>query len=420
MMDTAIFQNALIALVLGFMIGLQREMNLLYEHRQKDFAGTRTFSLIGLCGYLCALINQSVPYFLLVMALVVGMMLLGAYILNRTPSEKGMTTEFSALIVFLSTILLAYGYTMFSVFVVITTLFLLQLKEKLHQYERIIEKKDLSAAILFLMMSGVILPLVPNKPIDPWGYINVHHIWLMVVLIAGISFLGYIAVRLVGSKHGIGIAGFLGGLASSTAVTLSLSRRSKETPTLFPSLSIGISLACSVMLIRILIETYIIHPAMAHTLLIPVCLSSVAGYGFLGYRYYASRKENVVQQTTFQNPFKLSEALILGLVFGVVIAMVKLTDQSFGTLGVYAVSFISGLGDTDAIALSLASLSKNDLDLSTATHALVLALVANSFVKVLLVFMIGTRRTFYGVGSYLLLSMSVFVGAYFLTCKGIL
>lgn len=411
-MDTLVFQNIIISIVLGLLIGLQREMNLLYANRQKDFGGARTFALISLIGYLSAWLSDYVPYFLIASACVLGALLIGAYILNRTPTENGMTTEFSALVVFLLGAMLAYEKMMLAIFVAMSVLFVLNLKDKIQTYEKVIEKQDLSAAILFLMMSFVILPLFPDEPLDPWGYFNLHHIWLMVVLVAGISFFGYIAVRLVGTKHGIGLAGLLGGLVSSTAVALSLARRSKENPSLSKNLAIGVALACSIMLFRIFIEMYIINAPLAKQILVPVLVASMIGYAYLGFLYYTSKKDTIVQETTFKNPFKLSEALILGILFGAVMALIKFADTSFGDAGVYVISFISGLSDTDAIALSLASLSTNGLTSITALNALILAIIANSLVKFTITMILGTRMMVLYVGLYLMMTIGSFVGIY--------
>ena len=412
-MDTLVFQNIIIAIVLGLLIGLQREMNLLYANRQKDFGGARTFALIALIGYLSAWLNASAPYLLIASTSVLGALLMGAYILNRTPTENGMTTEFSALVVFLIGALLAYEKMALAVFVAMSVLFILNLKEKIQTYEKVIEKQDLSAMILFLMMSFVILPLFPDEPLDPWGYFNLYNIWLMVVLVAGISFLGYIAVRLVGAKHGIGLAGLLGGIVSSTAVALSLARRSKENPSLSKNLAIGVGLACSIMLFRIYIELLIINAVLAHEILYPVLIASGVGYLYLGFLYVTTEKEKIIQETVFKNPFQLSEALILGVLFGAVIALVKFANTSFGELGVYIISFISGLTDTDAIALSLASLSNNGLDATTALNAITLAIIANSLLKSLIVFLLGTRRIASYVGGYLVLTIGTFCGVYY-------
>jgi len=412
-METRVFQNIIIAIALGLLVGLQREMHLFYENRQKDFGGARTFALISLSGYLSSWLNHSVSFFLPLATLVLGAFLISAYILNRTPSETGMTTEFSAFVIFLTGALLAYERAMLAVFITMSILFVLNLKEKIQTYEKVIAKQELSAAILFLTMSFVILPLVPNTTFDPWGYFNVYQIWLMVVLVAGISFLGYIAVRIVGIKHGIGLMGLLGGIVSSTAVTLSLSRRAHENVMLTKNLAISICLACSIMLLRLLIEVYIIYPTLAMRMILPTMIASGVGYLFLGYLYLTARKETIIQNTTFTNPFRLSEALLLGLLFGVVIALIKFSNASFGDSGVYIVSFISGLADTDAIALSLAALAQNNLAHETALQALILAMVANSIVKFTVTLFLGSLRLARYVGAYLALSMGTFAGIYF-------
>lgn len=411
-MDTLVFQNIILSIVLGLLIGLQREMNILYANRQKDFGGARTFALIGLIGYLSALLNDHIPFFLIIATIVLGALLIGAYIVNSSPTENGMTTEFSALIVFLSGVMLAFERAMVSVFIIIVILFILNLKEKIEIYKKVIEKKDLSAAILFLVMSFVILPLFPNHPLDPWGYFNFYQIWMMVILVAGISFFGYIAVRIIGIAHGIGLAGFVGGLVSSTAVSLSFARRAKESPTLAKNLSIGICLACSIMLIRLFAEIYIINDFLANSMLMPVCIASLLGYAFLGYLYVTASKDNIVQETTFKNPFKLTEALVLGLFFGAVIALIKFADTYSGNAGVYVVSFFAGLADTDAIALSLASLAKNGLASNTAMNALMLAMVANSLVKFTITLLLGTRILAFYLGCYLCITMGTFIVVY--------
>lgn len=413
-MNTLVFQNIILSIVLGLLIGLQREMNILYSNRQKDFGGARTFAMIGLIGYLSALLNSHIPFFLIIATIVLGALLIGAYIVNSSPTENGMTTEFSALIVFLAGVMLAFERAMLSVFIVIVILFILNLKEKIQTYEKVIEKEDLSAAILFLVMSFVILPLFPNHPLDPWGYFNFYQIWMMVVLVAGISFLGYIAVRVIGLKHGIGLAGFVGGLVSSTAVSLSFARRAKESPTLSKNLAIGICLACSIMLIRLFAEIAVINAELARSILMPVCIASLLGYTFLGYLYFTASKDNIVQETTFKNPFKLSEALVLGLFFGAVIALIKFADTYSGNSGVYVVSFFAGIADTDAIALSLAALAQNGLASNTAINALMLAMIANSLVKFIITLILGTRTIALYLGSYLLITMSTFVIVYHL------
>lgn len=412
-MDSAVFQNIIIAIVLGFLIGLQREMHIFYTNRQNGFAGARTFAVICLLGYLSALLSVYIPFIILVVTLILGALLVSAYCINRTPSDNGMTTEFSAFVTFFVGIFLAFEPSMLSVFIAIVLLFILNLKEKIQLYEKVIEKKDLSAAIVFLMMTFVVLPLLPDKTIDPLHYFNPYQIWLMVVLVAGISFFGYIAIRFIGAKHGIGLAGFVGGIVSSTAVSLSFARRSRENPSFSKNLAIGICLACSIMLVRIFIEIYVINPSLALLIVWPIIIATLLGYGFIASLYSTSKKETIVQEMSFKNPFKLSEALLLGLFFGAVIALIKFANTMYGDSGIFVVSFISGLADTDAIAISLASFATSDISTETIIHALMLAIIANSIVKFLLVLVLGNKTVALYVGSYLLTTISAFVIAYF-------
>lgn len=411
-MDMLIFQNVIIAMVLGFAIGLQREMNILYFNRKEDFGGARTFSIIGLMGYLSAWLSTYVPHYFIVATLVLGALLIGAYIVNSDPKEKGVTTEFSAVLTFMIGGILVFYPPMFPVFVGIVILFVLNIKDKIKQYEKAIEKKDLSAAIIFLMMTFVVLPILPDRAIDIWGYLNLYKIWLMVVLVAGISFFGYIAVRFIGPTHGIRLAGFFGGLVSSTAVALSMGRRGKENPSLSKDLALGVILACSIMLIRALIEIYVINTALAMKLLIPVIVATIFGYAYILYLFFTVKTETIIQEITFKNPFELNEALILGLIFGVVLALVKFSDHLFGDLGVYFVSFVAGIADIDAVVLSLASFVKTDLSSTTALNAIITAIVANSITKLALVAFLGNRVMAYYVGIYFVIMLTTFIGTY--------
>lgn len=411
-METGVFQNILIAMVLGFVIGLQREMKILYENRKNDFGGARTFSMIGLLGYVSAWINEHVPFFLLSATVILGAFLITAYIINSSDTDNGITTEVAALVTFFASTMLVYEKATLAVFVAIAVLFILNAQDKIQHYAKAIEKKDLSAAIIFAMMTFVVLPILPDKPIDPWAYFNLHNIWLMVILVAGISFFGYIAVRMVGATRGIGLTGFFGGLASSTAVTLSLGRQGKNSPALSKNLALGIALACSIMLVRVFFELYVINAPLAKQILTPVVVATVTGYIFIGYLFITAKKEPILQEMSFKNPFKLSEALMLGIVFGVVIALIKFANQTFGDSGVYIVSFIAGSADVDAVVLSIASFTETGMSSVTILNAVVLAVVANTIAKFAIVVFLGNRAISKYLGIYFLITMVAFVLTY--------
>ena len=409
-MDPLFIQNSILSLVLGFLLGLQREMHTIYFHKTQDFGGARTFSMIALFGYLSSWITAYLPYFFLIASAATTLLLIAAYIVNSISGpEKGSTSETAAMITFVIGAMLNFTPPVFPVFIAIMVLFLLNIKDKIQEYQQAITKEDLSAAILFLVMTFVILPILPDKAIDPMGLVNLNRIWIMVVLVAGISFFGYIAIRLLGSKHGIGVAGLFGGLVSSTAVAMSMARRVHENGILAKNLAIGISLASSMMLIRAGLEIWVINPELTRHFILPIIVGSLVGYGYIGVLYVTSKHENIPQNIEFKNPFSLKEALIMGLLFGATLALISLANRYMGDSGVYAVAAVSGISDVDAIILSLSSFAKNGLSATTAYYAILIAILSNTFAKMVLVFFLGTMPLFRFVFVYYALSIGAFI-----------
>ncbi|OHD87862.1 MAG: hypothetical protein A2Y52_08355 [Sulfuricurvum sp. RIFCSPLOWO2_02_43_6] len=408
-MEPLFIQNSILSLVLGFVIGLQREMHTIYSNKTQDFGGARTFSMISLFGYLSAWFSTFFPYFFLIAAVLMGLLLIAAYIVNSVSiAEKGATTEFAALVTFVIGGMLNYSLPIFSVFITIIVLFVLNIKDTVREYEQTITKKDLSAAILFMIMTFVILPVLPDKTIDPMGLVNLYRIWIMVVLVAGISFFGYIAIRILGSTHGIGVAGLFGGLVSSTAVAMSMARRVHENGFLAKNLALGIALASSMMLIRAGIEMWVINPGITRLFIIPIAVGSLFGYGYIAMLYFTSKRENIPQNIEFKNPFDLKEALVMGLIFGATLALITLSNRYIGDMGVYAVALVSGIADVDAIILSLSSLAKNGLNPTTAQYAILIAIISNTFAKAALVLFFGKMPLFRFVLMYYLISIGAF------------
>lgn len=408
-MDPLFIQNSVLSLVLGFLIGLQREMHTIYANKTQDFGGARTFSMIALFGYLSAWISAYSPYFFLIASVVMGLLLIAAYIVNSVSiAEKGATTEFAALVTFVLGGMLNFSLPIFSVFITIIVLFVLNIKDTVKEYQRTITKKDLSAAILFMIMTFVILPILPDRAIDPMGLINLYRIWIMVVLVAGISFFGYIAIRILGSAHGIGAAGLFGGLVSSTAVAMSMARRVHENGFLTKNLALGIALASSMMLFRAGIEMWVINPSLTHTFMIPIVVGTLFGYSYIAMLYFTSKREDIPQNIEFKNPFDLKEALVMGLVFGATLALISLSNRYIGDMGVYIVALVSGIADVDAIILSLSSLAKSGLNPTTAHYAILIAIVSNTFAKAALVLFFGKMELFRLVAMYYLISVGAF------------
>lgn len=410
-MEPLFIQNTILSIVLGFLIGLQREMHIIYSQKDRDFGGTRTFAIISLLGFLSGWINKIFPYTLIVFTIMFSLMLIVAYVVNSiNASHKGTTTEFAAMVVFIIGAILNFYTPIAAVFLTIIIMFLLNLKEQIQDYEKSLTKQDFGAAIFFLLMTFVILPILPNRPIDPYGLINLYKIWVMVVVVAGISFFGYVAIKLLKAKNGIIAAGIFGGLISSTAVAMSMARKIHENGFLAKNLAIAIMLASSVMIIRIGLILFTFNSNLAKIIIAPLLIGLIAGLGYILFVYSKIDKDqNISSEIEFKNPYDFKEALFMGVVFGFVLALVELTDRYSGSYGVYAISFLSGISDVDAITLSLSSLSNNGLNLEVAYVAVIIALFSNTIAKLGLVFFLGNKTIFKEVFIYYFISIGSLV-----------
>jgi uncharacterized membrane protein (DUF4010 family) len=237
--------------------------------------------------------------------------------------------------------------------------------------------------VKFAMLAVIVLPLLPDKGYGPYGgVVNPFHVGLMVVLIAGVSFIGYVAVRALGPGRGMGITGLLGGLASSTAVTLSLSGRAKQDPGAAGPYALGIVLASAVMAARVIGEVAVVNPALMPAVAAPVGAMAVAGtLAALLLRGRSSAPAPGSETPKFSNPFELSSALKLGAVFVGVLVLSKAAQTHFGSSGTYLAALLAGLTDVDAVTLSMARMEREGLPRAEAVTAILLAVGANTLVK---------------------------------------
>ncbi len=403
MLENGFILNSIIALLLGFIIGIQREMR--HSGNSHDFGGSRTFAIISFIGFLSAFLSGYSPYFLLVAFLSTALLLISYSVVScSSEKQRGTTTEFSALSAFLLGALLNFLDPKFVIFCAVVLLLILNLKDKIQELEKYIGKDDLNAAVLFLTMTFVVLPILPEHPVDTLGLFNLYSIWLMVVLIAGISFAGYIAVRIFGSGKGIVLTGFLGGLVSSTAVTLSLSRKAVGNNIASQKLAVGVMLASTVMLARAMLLVFLFNQNLASDVVIAFVSTFVLAIGVAVYFYHKSKSANegVASDIEYKNPFDLKEALVLGLFFGAIIALVKLSKEYVGDSGIYVVSFLSGITDVDAIIMSLAGVAGSVLTFKVASAGIAIAVITNSISKFLICYFVGTKEMAKAAGIYYL------------------
>jgi uncharacterized membrane protein (DUF4010 family) len=386
-----------IALLIGFLIGLQREFDydVTEKPEEKTFAGVRTFSLIALTGCSAALLSDlfESSWIFLGVFLSLALMIAVAYYLVGKTGSVGMTTEIAALLTGLVGALAYWEQVALAVALGVVITALLSFKLELHGLAERLNRQDVLATLKFAIITAIILPVLPNEPIwdqPPFDVLVPYKIWLMVVLISGISFSGYILIKLVGSRRGIGLTGLLGGLASSTAVTLSFAQRSRNNTSLGKPFALAIMLAWTVMFGRVLIEVAVVHAPLLQTLWLPITAAGLLGLGYGLYLFFSPRADDE-EDVEVSNPFELGPAITFGLLYGLILLATNAAEQFLGSTGLYLSSIISGLADVDAITLTTAELSRNGtIEQAVATRAIVLAVVSNTSVKGVIVLSTGS------------------------------
>ncbi|MCB1042621.1 MAG: MgtC/SapB family protein [Acidobacteria bacterium] len=396
---TALFWRFGASVLIGLLIGFQRQLaySVQKDSGQELFAGARTFALISLVGavsgYLSDLYNE---YSILVaMLVVIGLLIAIAYYAGVKRGETGMTTEVAAVAAFLYGALAVLADIEIAVGMGVMTSVILALKVQTDRFSSQLTSDDMRAVLTFAVITLVVLPLLPNESMlpSPFDVVVPFKVWFMVVLISGISFVGYFLMKFVGTDKGVALTGALGGLVSSTAVTLSFSQRSRSNPNLSQLCAMAIILSWAVMYVRVLIEVAIVHAALLRALWIPMVVAlfitlAHALYLFRKYRQHTSKDE-----PSFTNPFELGPALAFGLLYAVILVISHLARLHFGDKGVYTSSFLAGLLDVDAITLSLAELCKPEggMSMDTSARGIVLAVVANVASKGVLVLATGSK-----------------------------
>jgi len=379
----------LIAALLGMLIGLERERK--RERAQTLFAGVRTFTLISLLGALSGVLLEPIGTLPLLGSLVALTVLVALGYWRESSGDKvGGTTQIAALVAFGLGVLAGIGDQVPALAGAVIVTGILSLREELHGLAGELTREDLLAVVRFAVVSLVVLPLVPNEAMGPWQVWNPRTIWLLVVLISGVSFVGYVAIKVVGPRRGIGLSGLLGGLASSTAATLSFAERGRDNPELGPTLALGTMAASAVAAPRLLVLLGVVEPALVAYAAVPMAalfaVSSLAGLAL------SRQHDNVDSSVKLENPFELRPALQFGLLFAAIVLVVRTAQETLGDPGVLLASALAGVTQLDAITLSLAEQIRTGLDPVLAGRSLGFAVAANSVFKGVVAWGIGGAR----------------------------
>ncbi|WP_457561797.1 MgtC/SapB family protein [Caminibacter pacificus] len=416
-MDILTLKLLAISIVLGFLIGLERNISFIHQN-EKGFAGSRTFSLISLFGFLAGIITKTQSYFFYLAFFVLGALVISAYFLKVIHYDKqGSTTHVAAILTFLIGYLVSQNEVSFAITLSIVIVFILNIKTKLKKIESSLSSKDISAAVLLLVMTFLVLPYLPDKMIF---YFNPHKTWAMAVIIATLSFIGYLGIKFFGQKYGILLTGAAGGFISSTAVTFSISKLYKiqKNSSLLYTYAAAIAIANTIMFARVLIESLIVNKEVFFILVLPYTITTIVGV-YISYRFYKKTSQNIEikSEVLEKNPLELDEAIKFAIIFGFIYALVYFVGQKYGNIGIYIISFLSGITDVDAITLSLSSLANKNLSLFSAATGIAIASFTNSVVKCLIVWIFGEKELAVLITKFFGVILSVFVlsflGVYF-------
>lgn len=386
--DLAVFYDFGTALLIGALIGVEREKRKTDEN-DIDIGGLRTFIVFSLIGAIAGWLTTTLdtPWILPAALLTASLPIVAGYIvIARTQKASvGITTEGAAIAVFLLGAMTTLGHTELAVVLAIVLTAVLAYKKPLHGMVGKIGWSDIYAGVRLLIATFIVLPLLPNRAIDPWGALNPYSLWLLVLLISSLSLVGYVGTRWLGTGRGTLVTGLAGGLVSSTAVTLSFARQSRDDKrgaTAY-ALAAGMLLAWCVMFGRVIAEVVVVNRALLGDVLVPFAVmgltAGVAAWYFMRGSAPSLAGANA-PEVPVKNPFSLLQAAQFALLFAVVLLGVALVNEYWPGRGLYMVAAIAGLSDVDAITLTMADYAYGG-DAGTAVNAIVIAALSNTLVK---------------------------------------
>jgi uncharacterized membrane protein (DUF4010 family) len=400
----------ILVLFLSFLVGLERE-----EHKvvagSYSFGGVRTFPLIGLIGYSIALLSGTQLLPLTVGFLVVGAFLLLSYWhkLSRVgDSAAGVTTEMSGLTTFLVGALVCYGHLWIATTLSVASLLLLDLKAALEKLAARIPPEEILTFAKFLLLSGVILPVLPNQEFSRF-HINPFKTWLVVVAVSAISYGSYVLQKVSKGRGGVVLAALLGGAYSSTVTTVAMARRavSEQHPHLFAG---GILIASGVMYVRLVILLVLFNRQLASLLAVPFLILAVLAscVGWLWTRRADASAQKAAQKFEPKNPLELLAAFLFAGLFLAMLVATRLAVTYLGQAGVNTLAAIMGVTDVDPFIMGMTQTAGSVTPVKVAASAVLIAASSNNLVKGIYAYSMADRRT--GVQSLVLLAALAVLG----------
>jgi uncharacterized membrane protein (DUF4010 family) len=392
-MELEMLRRLALAAAIGLLIGIERGWQLRMQKDGRRVAGIRTFTLIGLCGGICALLSGGTPVFLAVAFAGFAVSFALFEIQHMRLTRRYSATDLvAALLTFALGAYAVRGSMTAAGAVAVVAALLLAERRLLHGFLRRLTWPELRAVLLLLVMTVVLLPVLPDRPVDPWGAVNPYRIWLMTILIAAVSFSGYVAMRLVGERRGLLFAGLMGGLVTSTTVTWTFARLARHQEGMRPEVTAAILGAWIVSLLRMSAIALAIAPNILSALLGPVA-AATAVLLLPAIFFYVRAGRSPGHPLALANPFDLVAVLKFGALLAAIMLAAKLAGAWFGDSGLSLLGAASGILDVDPITLSMARLVQTGgAQPSFAASVILLAAFTNAVAKAVLGTVFGGWR----------------------------
>jgi uncharacterized membrane protein (DUF4010 family) len=380
-----------VAGLIGLAIGIEREWSGHASGPRARFAGVRTFLMLGLIGGMAGWLSLDLPVLALVLLAGSALLATAAYVIGSFQTgDRDGTTEVAALLVLATGTLAGLGHASVAAGVAAVAVLALAEKSRIREFVTQIGEMELRAALHFAVLAVVVLPLLPAGPYGPYDAIRPRERWIVVLIFSGLNFLGYLARRAVGSERGYGIAGLLGGLVSSTAVTLGFSRESRSSPQYDKALALGVVGACTVLLPRVLVVSLALSPPVAGHLVKYLLAPLIIGGALVVHSLLRQPQSHAASAAVDPNPLRLGSAIQMTLAFAVVLLAVPAAERVWGSSGVLGSAALLGLTDMDALTYSMSRLGNSDGNAALAARAIAIGLLSNTLLKLALVLMIGS------------------------------
>ncbi len=376
-----VLERLLVAILIGILIGLDRERSEVRKARQL-FAGVRTFPLVALSGAVPVLLVPDVgPSLLAVSLLAIAAIAVVSYIRSSATGDIGATTEVAAVATFLLGALAGAGQLVVAGASGVAVAVLLVAKPKLEAFSHALTEEELAAALELAVITVIVLPLLPRRGYGPWQVLNPFEIWMVVVLVTALSFVGFVAMRLLGERRGMAVTGAVGGLVSSTAVTMAMASRAREADSLGRAAAAAAVVASSIMPLRLAVLAGAVNVGILPRLLPVVFVMALAGLVAAWVLSHRRPDEPAESGARIRNPFSLRAALSFAVIYALVLLVVRGASEYFGAGGTYVAASLSAVADVDAVTIAFSRLGPGATAWRDPAAAVTVAAVTNTLVK---------------------------------------